>query len=105
MKKEKSFSSKAGQLPSRLTRARAASFRAAEQLPPLKRVARGKQKQYQENNPKTTISDNISLPSKKRAVLQDVINVCCENTYRSCFNATKIQVAVHPVCFKLAPTF
>ncbi|XLR19593.1 hypothetical protein S83_047505, partial [Arachis hypogaea] len=43
-------------------------------------------------NPKRALSDNAFLQRKKKAVLQDVTNVFCENTYRSCFNSTKVQV-------------
>ncbi|KAL1292831.1 cyclin-A2-4 isoform X2 [Arachis ipaensis] len=91
--KENSVTLKAGELPCRLTRARAAAFRASGQLPPLKEPAKQKnQKQPQlRANPKRAVSDNACLQRKKRAVLQDVTNVFCENTYRSCFNSTKIQ--------------
>lgn len=100
MKKEKSVTLKAGEVNGRLTRARAAAFRASGQLPPLKGVAQESQKQPQVANPKRAVSDNTCLPRKKRAVLQDVTNISCENTYRSCSNATKIQVAMHPVFCK-----
>ncbi|XP_057733886.1 cyclin-A2-4 isoform X2 [Arachis stenosperma] len=91
--KENSVTLKAGELPCRLTRARAAAFRASGQLPPLKEPAKQQnQKQPQlRANPKRAVSDNACLQRKKRAVLQDVTNVFCENTYRSCFNSTKIQ--------------
>ncbi|KAL1340458.1 cyclin-A2-4 isoform X2 [Arachis duranensis] len=91
--KENSVTLKAGELPCRLTRARAAAFRASGQLPPVKEPAKQQnQKQPQlRANPKRAVSDNACLQRKKRAVLQDVTNVFCENTYRSCFNSTKIQ--------------
>ncbi|KAJ1404061.1 Cyclin-like [Sesbania bispinosa] len=91
MKKEKSVTVKAGEVPGRLTRARAAAFRASGQLPPLKGAPQGSQKQSLGANSKRAVSDNTCLPRKKRAVFQDVTNVCCENTYTSCFNAAKIQ--------------
>ncbi|XP_061338542.1 cyclin-A2-4-like [Gastrolobium bilobum] len=91
MKKENSVILKSGEFTGRLTRARAAAFRASGQLPPLKGVAQASQKQPLGANPKRAVSDNTCLPHKKRVALQDVTNVCCENTYRSCFNATKIQ--------------
>ena len=95
MKKENSVMLKAGELPGRLTRARAAAFRASGQLPPLKEPAQQNQKQPLQANPKKAVSAKAGLQRKKRAALQDVTNVCCENTYRSCFNSTKIQVFIH----------
>ncbi|MED6161091.1 hypothetical protein PIB30_057488 [Stylosanthes scabra] len=81
---------KAGELPCRMTRARAAAFRALGQLPPLKEPAQHRN-QKPRANPKRPVSDNACPQRKKRAVLQDVTNVFCDNTYRSCFNSTKIQ--------------
>lgn len=104
MKKENSVNLKAGDVPGRLTRARAAAFRASGQLPPLKGVSQQSQKQLLEANPKRAVSNNACLPRKKRAALQDVSNICCEDTDRSSLNATKIQVAMHPACSKQAPT-
>ncbi|KAK7349165.1 hypothetical protein VNO77_06312 [Canavalia gladiata] len=91
MKKENSVTLKAVELPGRLTRARAAAICASEQLPPLKGSAQQNQKQLPRVNSKRAVSDNACLQRKKRAVLQDVTNVCCENTYKGCFKSTKIQ--------------
>ncbi|XP_027344845.1 cyclin-A2-4 [Abrus precatorius] len=91
MKKEISVTLKTREPPGRLTRARAAAFRASGQLPPVKKSAQQNQNQLPRANSKRAISDNICLQRKKRAVLQDVTNVCCENAYKGCFNSTKIQ--------------
>nr|AFK37644.1 unknown [Lotus japonicus] len=91
MKKDNSVALKDGEVPARWTRARAAAFRASGQLPPLKGVPQGIEKQPLGANLKRAVSDNTCLPRKKRAVLQDVSNTCSESSYRSCFNATKNQ--------------
>ncbi|XP_054783221.1 cyclin-A2-4 [Prosopis cineraria] len=90
MKKENIGSSKAAELPGRLTRARAAAFHANVQLPPLKEPRQQNQKPLRAKSKRAT-SDQTCPQRKKRAVLQDVTNVFCENSYKSCFNATKIQ--------------
>ena len=97
MKKENSVTLKTSELPGRLTRARAAALRACGKLPPLKYPIQGNQKQPLQVNSKRAASDNTCLQPKRRAVLQDVTNVCCENSYRNCFNATKVQVIFHSV--------
>ncbi|KAE9588037.1 putative cyclin [Lupinus albus] len=91
MKKEKSVTLTALELPGRLTRSQAASFSESRQLPPLKGVTQRNQKQSKGVNPKRPVSDNTRLGRKRKGVLQDVTNISCENTYSSCFNATKIQ--------------
>lgn len=103
MKKDKSIALKDGEVPARWTRARAAAFRASGQLPPLKGVPQGIEKQPLGANLKRAVSDNTCLPRKKRAVLQDVSNTCSESSYRSCFNATKNQVAMHPIGCEQSP--
>ncbi|XP_061365072.1 cyclin-A2-4-like [Gastrolobium bilobum] len=87
MKKENNVTLKAGELPGRLTRARAAAFRASGKLSPLKESTQRNRKQP----PKRAVSDNTSLQSKKRVVLKDVTNVCSENAQKGNFNSTKIQ--------------
>ncbi|KAK7261874.1 hypothetical protein RIF29_28197 [Crotalaria pallida] len=92
MKKEKSVTMPAVELPGRLTRSQAASFRESGQLPLLKGVVKQRnQKQSKGAIPKISVSDNTCLPRKRKGVLQDVTNICCENTCSSSFNATKIQ--------------
>jgi cyclin-A len=91
----KSVTLKAGEVPSRLTRARAVALSTSGQLPPMKELAPGTQNQKQplRANSKRAVSDVTYLPRKKRAILQDVTNNCGENTNRSCLNPTEIQVA------------
>ncbi|KAK7294147.1 hypothetical protein RJT34_17030 [Clitoria ternatea] len=91
MKKENSITLNAGELPGRLTRARTAAFRASGQLSPLKESAQRNQEQLSRANSKRAVPDNPCVQRKKRAVLQDVTNVFCANTYKGCFNSTKIQ--------------
>jgi cyclin-A len=76
MKKDKSVSSKAGEVPVRLTRARAAALSATGQLPPLKDAAQESQKHPQGTNSERAVSDDTCLPRKKRAALEDVTNIC-----------------------------
>ncbi|KAH1085183.1 hypothetical protein AAZX31_07G032400 [Glycine max] len=92
MKKENSVMLKAGELPGRLTRARAAAaLRAYGQLPPLKERAQQNQNQLSRVNSKRAVSDNTCVQRKRKAVLQEVTNVCCENAYKACLNSTNIQ--------------
>lgn len=89
MKKEKGVTTKAEEVPGRLTRARAAAAALTEsgQMPPLKGVAQENQKQV---NPKRAVSDDQCLPRKKRPALQDTTNICCDEN-------TKVQVVIHPI--------
>ena len=102
MRKENVVSANVGELNGRITRARAAALRASGQLPLLNAPNQPDQKRVLQTNTKrtaldennTNAPDNAGLQRKKRAVLQDVTNVCCNNSYRKCFNATKIQVNI-----------
>ncbi|KAG8481930.1 hypothetical protein CXB51_026668 [Gossypium anomalum] len=96
MRKENVVSANGGEFNGRLTRARAAALCASRQLPlkaptqpDQKRVLRAKRTASDGNN--TNAAENASHHCKKRAVLQDLTNVCCNNSYRMCINATKIQ--------------
>ncbi|XVE52135.1 hypothetical protein DITRI_Ditri02bG0098000 [Diplodiscus trichospermus] len=99
MRKENVVAANVGELNGRITRARAAAFRASGQLPPLNATNQPDQKRVLRANTKRTALDeknsnaheNAGLQRKKRAVLQDVTNVCCNKSYRKCFNAAKIQ--------------
>ncbi|XP_014515066.1 cyclin-A2-4 [Vigna radiata var. radiata] len=91
MKKESSVTLKTGELSGRVTRARAAAHCSSGKLPPLKERSQQNQKQLSRVNSKRAASDNTCVPRKKRTVLQDVTNVCCENAYTSCVNSNKIQ--------------
>ncbi|KAE8724517.1 Cyclin-A2-1 [Hibiscus syriacus] len=91
MRKENVVSANFDELNGRITRSRAAALRASEQLPRLNapKQANMKRKASDENN--IDAPENAGLKHKKRAVLQDVTNVLCNNSYRNCINATKIQ--------------
>jgi hypothetical protein len=82
----KSVSLKAGEVSTRLTRARAAALSATGQLPPLKEISQENQKHPLVTNSKRAVSDVTYLPHKKRGILQDVTNICCE-----------VQVVMHPI--------
>ncbi|GMI78065.1 Cyclin A2;4 [Hibiscus trionum] len=99
MRKENVASANVGEFNGRLTRARAAALCASRELPPLKAHTQPDQKRalranlkrssLDENN--TNGAEKTGHQSKKRAMLQDVTNVCCNNSNIKCFNATKIQ--------------
>ncbi|OUZ99665.1 Cyclin [Macleaya cordata] len=99
MGKEKTLAAISAEPPVRMTRSRAAANRASGvMLPPKvptkldpKKVMRGNSKRaaLDENNPNAAVSS--SLQHKRRAVLKDVTNICCETSYKSCINASKIQ--------------
>ncbi|PPS12499.1 hypothetical protein GOBAR_AA08133 [Gossypium barbadense] len=94
MRKENGVSANVGALNGRITRARAATLRASGQLPSLNAPKQPDQKRVSRANTKRSALDenhNAGLQHKKRAVLQDATNVCCNNSYKSCINATKIQ--------------
>lgn len=102
MKKETSENSVLGgyEAPSgRITRARAAAWRASGSVfqlkPPLvqldkEQVQRGKKKRDENSYAAPT----AAFQHKKRAVLRDVTNTCCENSFKDCINVSKIQVRV-----------
>ncbi|KAL3610577.1 hypothetical protein D5086_001597 [Populus alba] len=100
MKKENILPSNFRQLNGPVTRA--AALRASGKMPTLKASSKQDQKRILRANPKRAALDenNTSGPAnagnqrKRRAVLQDVTNVCCENSYTSCFSATKIQAKI-----------
>ncbi|KAF5204856.1 Cyclin-a2-1 [Thalictrum thalictroides] len=80
----------------RITRARAAAYRASGGMLPPKPCTRQTQKECPEANSKRSGSDencsvSVTGQNKRRAVLKDVTNVLCESSYKSCMNAAKIQ--------------
>ncbi|KAJ4718209.1 Cyclin A2 [Melia azedarach] len=98
MKKQDSVAATVG-YTGRMTRSRAANLKSstcvASSSAPTEQNKKGvlqakpKRAALDENN--INVADNPRRQPKRRAVLQDVTNVCCDNAYRSCFNATKIQ--------------
>ncbi|KDP37173.1 hypothetical protein JCGZ_06229 [Jatropha curcas] len=99
MKKENMLPANDGEPDRRITRARAASMHSSSTPPPLKantqqgrkRILRPNSKRTALDEKNTSAPDNAGIQPKRRAVLQDVTNICCENSYRSCVNATRIQ--------------
>ncbi|KAJ9190108.1 hypothetical protein P3X46_001339 [Hevea brasiliensis] len=99
MKKENVLPTNFGDINGRITRSRAAALHASSRMPSLrayaqqgqKHISRAKSKRAALDENNTTAPENAGTEPKRRAVLQDVTNVCCENSYRSCFNATRIQ--------------
>ncbi|XP_031259973.1 cyclin-A2-4 [Pistacia vera] len=99
MKKQNSMTSNFGEFAGRVTRARAAALCSAGQMPPSKapreenktRALRGNPKRAALDENNNNAPDNPQHQHKRRAVLQDATNVFCGSSYKSCFNATKIQ--------------
>ncbi|KAL5574638.1 hypothetical protein UlMin_016337 [Ulmus minor] len=98
MKKENKVPSNVTELPRRMTRSQAAAMATSLQIPPLRAPTEKNKKRFMQTNPKraatdenTSNPDNAYLQRKKRVVFQDVTNVFCENSYRNCFNATKVE--------------
>ncbi|XP_042484276.1 cyclin-A2-4-like [Macadamia integrifolia] len=83
----------------RITRARAAAFQAAGVTLPLQPSAKQDQKRaLRENSKRVALDENNSsapvagdLQHKRRAVLKEVTNLCCENLHTNCINAAKLQ--------------
>ncbi|XP_060216325.1 cyclin-A2-2 [Lycium barbarum] len=88
----------------RITRARAKTLGSSGGLPPLHPSVRQDKKQGQvtqgtkskrsasdENGPVNSASTASQQP-KRKAVLRDVTNVLCENSYMNCINGSKFQV-------------
>ncbi|CAK9168457.1 unnamed protein product [Ilex paraguariensis] len=83
----------------RITRTHAKALGSSGGLPPLipsakqdqKRVFRPNSKRAALDENKAAVNVTAGLQHKKRAVLKDVTNVFCENSYVNFSNATKIQ--------------
>ncbi|XP_059643771.1 cyclin-A2-4-like isoform X2 [Cornus florida] len=98
MKKENMILANVGEPIARITRARAAAYRTsggmlppeASKQQPQKRILRTNSKRAALDEMNTSASVPASVQHKRRAVLKDVTNVCCENSYRVCLNAAKI---------------
>ncbi|KAA8540443.1 hypothetical protein F0562_024638 [Nyssa sinensis] len=98
MKKENLVIANVGQPTARITRARAAVCSASRGMPPSeapkqqarKRVLQTNSKRAALDETNTSASVTAYVQHKRRAVLKDVTNVCCENSYRNCLNAAKI---------------
>ncbi|KAH9714703.1 cyclin-A2-4 [Citrus sinensis] len=101
MKKQSSIAANVGDSTGIMTRSRAATlasqssgFVASSRAPSVqtrKRVLRENPKKAASDENNIIVTENPCRQHKRRAVLQDVTNVCCENSYRSFFHAAKIQ--------------
>lgn len=81
----------------RVTRARAAASQSSEGLHILDASKQQLQRRELRKNSKRVALDEKSscAPTnqhKRRAVLKDVTNICCDDSYRNCLNATKPTV-------------
>ncbi|KAJ4952994.1 hypothetical protein NE237_029826 [Protea cynaroides] len=83
----------------RITRARAATYQETGGRLPLQPLVKQDHKRVLRANSKRAASDENSssapvaagLQHKRRAVLEDVTNLCCQNLYTNCMNASKLQ--------------
>ncbi|KAH9714701.1 cyclin-A2-4 [Citrus sinensis] len=104
MKKQSSIAANVGDSTGIMTRSRAATlasqssgFVASSRAPSVqtrKRVLRENPKKAASDENNIIVTENPCRQHKRRAVLQDVTNVCCENSYRSFFHAAKIQLQI-----------
>lgn len=78
----------------RVTRARAAAYDAAKQLLEQKQNSRPNLKRPALEEKKNAASATTAPPRKKRVVLKDVANVCCESLCMNGNTATKTQVDI-----------
>lgn len=99
MDKENSVTSNISELPIRVTRARAAAYRASMQIPPS--TACIPQEQRQSSRPylkrpalerNSQVSVTTVPPRKKRAVLKDVANIVSQSLCTNCMAATQVDV-------------
>ncbi|XP_065868768.1 cyclin-A2-4 [Euphorbia lathyris] len=100
MKKENSLpATNVGNPNGRITRSQVAALNAANKMPSSrattqqgqKRILRANSKRAAPDENNSSTSDIAGIQPKRRAVLRDVTNVCCDNSYRSCFNTSRIQ--------------
>ncbi|WCJ40653.1 Cyclin A2 4 [Euphorbia peplus] len=98
MKKENLLPANVANPNARLTRSQAAALNASNKMLSLGATTQQGQERILQANSKraapdesTSTSDVAGIPPKRRAVLRDVTNVCCENSYKSIFNASRIQ--------------
>ncbi|CAL5324596.1 unnamed protein product [Camellia sinensis] len=98
MKEENLAIANVGEPTVRMTRARAAACHAFGGIPPSEALKQQGQKQVLRTSSKRAALDEMNssasaaapVQHKRRAVLKDVTNVCCENSYKNCLIAAKI---------------
>lgn len=96
MKKENILQAGNGEPTGRITRSRAEANRLTGGLLPSKPdpkwVLRGNSKRAAlDENGHPAPATTTSFQHKRRAVLKDVTNVCCDLSYNNCLNAAKLQ--------------
>lgn len=88
MDKENRTAAKFEELTVRITRARAKALGSSGGLPPQKPSLKRDQKKVPTNAKRAVSDENQSavgvLQSKKRAVLKEVTNILCDNSYLKC---------------------
>ncbi|CAA2997871.1 cyclin-A2-2-like isoform X1 [Olea europaea subsp. europaea] len=85
----------------RITRARTKALGSSGGLPPLhpstkqdaRRVLQTTTKRVASDENEPAASSSAFSQHKKRAILKEVTNTLCENSYRNCFNATKVHLS------------
>ncbi|GMP34677.1 hypothetical protein CsSME_00007448 [Camellia sinensis var. sinensis] len=98
MKEENLAIANVGEPTVRMTRAQAAACHAFGGIPPSEALKQQGQKQVLRTSSKRAALDEMNssasaaapVQHKRRAVLKDVTNVCCENSYKNCLIAAKI---------------
>lgn len=99
MNKENIMATNSEQSNVRITRARAKSLGTLGGLPPLKPLVEKDQKKVAQlvskravtDGNKATVGDTACTQRRKRAVLQDVTNVCCK---KSNIKGSRVQVII-----------
>ncbi|KAI8018460.1 Cyclin-A2-4 [Camellia lanceoleosa] len=99
MKEENLAIANVGEPTVRMTRARAAACHAFGGIPPSEALKQQGQKQVLRTSSERAALDEMNssasaaapVQHKRRAVLKDVTNVCCENSYKNCLIAAKIS--------------
>ncbi|XP_058111903.1 cyclin-A2-1-like [Magnolia sinica] len=101
MRKENTLLAGNGEPTGRITRARAAASHLAGGMLPLKPppAKHGQKRVLCGNSKRAALNENnhiapvtVACQQKRRAVLKDVTNVFCENSYRKCISAAKMQI-------------
>ncbi|XP_076908398.1 cyclin-A2-1-like [Bidens hawaiensis] len=82
----------------RVTRARAAASQSSSSEP-SKPHNNAKRSVQDENKISATATSGVQ--KKRRAVLKDVTNICCDNSYKNCIVPTKILVRKQYITFRI----
>ncbi|XP_043723690.1 cyclin-A2-1-like isoform X2 [Telopea speciosissima] len=99
MKKQNTAATGFPEPTARITRAQAAAYQAAGGTLPIHPSVKHNEKRVLRETSKIAVLDENSssapvdagLRHKRRAVLKDSTNLCCEDLYTNCINASKLQ--------------